>query len=278
MLVCSVSARPRGIEVTVDIAEAAEAIDGSTSGFVVFSTLVDDPASVADRVDAFLGDIMVEAASASDAFVAGFRSVASIAEATTASSAEGATITPAPTGAAWNPSDASGVTFSNANLTVTGTGVNTGARSTTGYSSGKYYAEFTVSTWTNTFTGVGLSITGASFAGAPAGTMLVLRSGNLVLNGSNTGSTLGLRASGNIIGMAVDFGANLIWFRVAPTGNWNGSGTANPATGVGGVSISALAGTKFSGAYTGASGEAITGNFGASAFSGSVPSGFTPWP
>jgi hypothetical protein len=92
MLVCSVSARPRGIEVTADIAEAAEAIDGSTSGFVIFSALVDDPASVADTVDAFLGDIMVEAASASDDITTGLAYNAAIDESVTAADTPDATI------------------------------------------------------------------------------------------------------------------------------------------------------------------------------------------
>jgi Concanavalin A-like lectin/glucanases superfamily len=65
MLVCSVSQRPRGRVVAADLAEAAAALDASTTGTVVFATLVDDPASVGDSVDAYLGEIMVEAANAS---------------------------------------------------------------------------------------------------------------------------------------------------------------------------------------------------------------------
>jgi hypothetical protein len=71
MLICNVSQRPVGSQIAADIAEIATAVDASASGFAVFSTLVDDPASVRDTVNAFLGDIMVEAASASDNVLTG---------------------------------------------------------------------------------------------------------------------------------------------------------------------------------------------------------------
>jgi hypothetical protein len=66
MLVCNVSLRPRRIGITAEIAEAAAALDTPGTGNVVFATLVDDPASVLDIVDAYLGEIMLEAASAAD--------------------------------------------------------------------------------------------------------------------------------------------------------------------------------------------------------------------
>jgi hypothetical protein len=100
--------------------------------------------------------------------------------------------------------------------------------------------------------------------------------GTININAGFAGN-IGQRVSGDVIGIAVDFAAALIWFRVAPSGNWNGSGTANPATGVGGFSISAIAGgalyPNFS--TTSTAGEIITGNFGATGFTGTVPSGFS---
>jgi hypothetical protein len=92
MLVCFVSARPRGKETTAEIVEAAEASDGLTSGFVIFSALVDDPASVHEIVDAFFGDIMVEAATAADEFSTGLAFAAAIDEAETAAAAQDASI------------------------------------------------------------------------------------------------------------------------------------------------------------------------------------------
>jgi len=71
MLVCNVSLRPPRAGIAADIVEAIAATDASASGQVVFATLVDDPASVSDIVNAYLGEIMVEAASAADAITAG---------------------------------------------------------------------------------------------------------------------------------------------------------------------------------------------------------------
>src|SRR5262245_7361156 len=92
MLVCFVSARPRGSEIAAQIAEAAEAIDELTGG-IVFSALVDDPASAFDSVDAFLGDIMVEAASAADDLSAGSIFADAVDEATVAADTQDATVT-----------------------------------------------------------------------------------------------------------------------------------------------------------------------------------------
>jgi len=66
MLVCNVSLRPPRRTIAVDLAEAVEAADATASGQVVFATLVDDPASVNEVVDAYVGLIMLEAASADD--------------------------------------------------------------------------------------------------------------------------------------------------------------------------------------------------------------------
>jgi hypothetical protein len=66
MLICNVSLRPPRAGIMADIAEAIDATDATAIGQIVFATLVDDPASVGDTVDAYLGEIMVEAASAAD--------------------------------------------------------------------------------------------------------------------------------------------------------------------------------------------------------------------
>ena len=71
MLVCSISTRARQRAISASVAETAEALDSPGTGNVVFATLVDDPASVADLVDAYLGEIMQEAANATDSFSAG---------------------------------------------------------------------------------------------------------------------------------------------------------------------------------------------------------------
>ena len=71
MLVCSVSQRVRRAVIGADIVEAGAALDSPGTGNVVFATLVDDPTSVIDTVNAYLGNIMLEAASAAATVNAG---------------------------------------------------------------------------------------------------------------------------------------------------------------------------------------------------------------
>ena len=66
MLVCNVSLRAPRRTISANLAEAVEAADALATGNVVFAALVDDPASVDETVDAYLGMIMLEAASAAD--------------------------------------------------------------------------------------------------------------------------------------------------------------------------------------------------------------------
>jgi hypothetical protein len=84
MLVCSVSQSRRRAAIAAGLAEAATALDAPGTGNVVFATLVDDPASVGDHVDAFLGQIMVEAASAAATVNAGLVYATAVVEAVTA--------------------------------------------------------------------------------------------------------------------------------------------------------------------------------------------------
>jgi hypothetical protein len=177
---------------------------------------------------------------------------------------------------AWNPADLVNMTLSNNNLTATNTTAPSGVRAIDGHASGKYYWESTVSTWVQSATQVGFGLASAALAITVVGTAFVSKgTGNIVVNNVNSGSSLGALSAGNTIGIALDVTNNLCWFRVAPSGNWNGSGTANPATGVGGVSISTITGTQFPMFLANGAGEVATANFGASAFSGAVPSGFT---
>jgi hypothetical protein len=84
MLVCSVSQLRRRASIAADLAETAAALDAPGTGNVVFATLVDDPASVLDRVDAYLGQIMKEVASATATVNAGLTYAARVDEAVTA--------------------------------------------------------------------------------------------------------------------------------------------------------------------------------------------------
>lgn len=85
MLVCSVSLRPPRRAIAANVTEAITAADATATGNIVFATLVDAPASVSETLDAYLGEIMVEAASAAASVDAGLDYSAAIDEATTAS-------------------------------------------------------------------------------------------------------------------------------------------------------------------------------------------------
>ena len=174
----------------------------------------------------------------------------------------------------WNPFDLLGINLSNGNLTATNTASPSGVRAKDGSASGKYYWEVTVSTWAQSGTSVGFGLASATLnAGSTIGSATVARTGGITVNNTASGSSLGALSAGNTIGIALDISNNLCWFRAAPSGNWNGSGTANPATGAGGVSISAISGMQFPIFLGNGSGEVATANFGASTFIGVVPSG-----
>jgi hypothetical protein len=84
MLVCNVSQLARRAAIPAGITETAAALDTPGTGNVVFATLVDDPASVGEHVDAFLGQIISEAASAAATVNAGLIYRVSIFEAASA--------------------------------------------------------------------------------------------------------------------------------------------------------------------------------------------------
>jgi hypothetical protein len=180
----------------------------------------------------------------------------------------------------WNSADKVSITLSGTNsLTATsGAGVS-GVRTTGLQGSGKYYFEFLGTTLGGT------NLWGVANAAAVLSTALntnlniatVARSGTVIINNVQQGVTalLGTIANGNIVGVALDVTNNLIWFRIAPSGNWNASGTGNPTTGVGGFSITSIATGLYGFFAANGSGIVTTANFGDTAFSGAVPSGFT---
>jgi len=185
----------------------------------------------------------------------------------------------------WNPADKSAsMTLSSANLTATGGGSAAGVRAVRGVSSGKYYWENKWSTITGLNPCMGIGNSTAVLSGicaTPLAVAIVYKAGNIWVNNVNMVTSLGVRVVNDVIGIAVNITTGQIWFRVAPVGNWNASGTANPVTGVGGMAVSALGVPLYP--IFGVSGnvgtDAVTANFGASAFIGAVPSGFTPgWP
>jgi hypothetical protein len=182
----------------------------------------------------------------------------------------------------WNPSDLLNVTLSNGNLTATATALG-GVRSVDVVYSGKYYWEFTVPT-PQTQTAIGVfagntTLTGTPTPPNPLTAAINASTGNLYINFVQPAGSpgLGTISANAVIGVAVDVTNGLAWFRISPSGNWNGNAANNPATGAGGLAIP-WAGKGY-GVYamyaTTAAAAAVTANFGATAFSGAVPSGFT---
>jgi len=161
--------------------------------------------------------------------------------------------------------------------------------SSSGKTSGKYYFEITTTvSGTGGNIAVGICTTTSTYpslgnlaAAAVVGNTSIRNSGNLWANGTNTGITIGTySAVGQVVSVAVDLDNLRIWFRRGAN-NWNNSGTANPATNTGGIVIPAgtMVPVCIFGGSAGAAGNAFTANFGASAFAGTVPSGFTSgWP
>lgn len=179
------------------------------------------------------------------------------------------------------------VTLSNGNLTATHSSAtnNSGARSTTFKSSGKYYFEVTVGATHGQNDAIGIVSSGTAYvnlANGQGGPVLALTTGTIWGNNLNSGSTLGAVVAGNVVCFAINSDTGLFWVR-KNNGNWNASAPANPATGVGGI-VGGAVGTPgapiigFSGTGT-LAGDNMTANFGVSAFTGAAPSGFTSgWP
>lgn len=183
----------------------------------------------------------------------------------------------------WNTSDKVNVTLGGTNsLTATATAAG-GVRSIDRVASGKFYWEYTVSTWGGSSTCVGIANVNAALAtvaSTPIAACAVYKGGTIFRDNVNTGSTLGALVSGSIIGIALDRTARLIWFRLCPSGNWNGNASADPAAGIGGLALNTVAAASpFLSTYAligfAGAGDVVTANFGDAAFSGAVPNTFT---
>jgi hypothetical protein len=85
-------------------------------------------------------------------------------------------------------------------------------------------------------------------------------------------------AAGDTLGLALDFTNTKIWWWVSTVNKWNDDILANqnPATNTGGISFSGLSGIIYPAVafFNSSVNDQVTGNFGASAFVNTVPSGF----
>ena len=174
-------------------------------------------------------------------------------------------------------------TLSNGNLTVTTTNTAAAsARSTAEKNAGKYYFEVTINTLTegaasNVALGVVSALANlAAFSTRQDCVVVSDTKGQIHVNDVYSGFALSTLCQGDVIGVAVDFDNNKIWF-LQNGGEWNGRplGLDNPVTATGGKDASSVDGYAPAVAFGAGSGGSLTANFGATAFVGAIPSGFT---
>lgn len=182
-----------------------------------------------------------------------------------------------------NQNDKQATTLAANNLTWTAT-ASGGVRAVDPQTTGKFYFEVAWSHATSADSGCGLAKLTATYSGLISNAsngVITYHGFGIFNNGTNTGVNPGAINSGSTVGIAVDLTGSLIWYTLDGT-HWNStsSTTNNPSTGVGGVSISGITGGNlYPVVINNAAVEAGTTNFGASAFTYSVPSGFTSgWP
>jgi uncharacterized protein YdbL (DUF1318 family) len=284
VLVCNVSLLRRRVAIAATLSEAAAALDDAGSGNVVFATLVDDPASVGETVDAYLGEIMLEAASADTILDANVPAsyAATIAEATTATDLPDAL--KAIVSAVFDAATTIDTALSNGNLTATHTttNANSGARVLPVISAGKFYFEITMVAGHGSFDAMGLASSGITynnFVLSGTNSVVVAIGGGITINGGAALANIGAFAPNDILGIAVDLTAHLVWCR-RNAGLWNNNAGADPATATGGFTVPAAAIAPcvcFVGGGT-AINDAYTANFGATSYANAAPSGFGNWP
>lgn len=177
----------------------------------------------------------------------------------------------------------SAATLSNGNLSATFSGLGS-AISTSMKSAGKWYVEGVYNVVGGISIGFGdSSITGSESTGNTSNSVgLSGGDGGMYLNSVKIGQWCSSCSNGNLVGIAIDIPNKLVWgINISRSEHWNGNVSNDPASGTGGISISGLTSTSplsiCAGTWSGGQTGELTMNFGASAFTGSVPSGFTKW-
>lgn len=183
---------------------------------------------------------------------------------------------------AWDPANAySSQVLSNGNLTVRNP-----SNTPTGFAralnalgpADKIYCEAMIdATGGGENNGLGICLSGNSTQDwlglASTEWSFVSDSGNVYSGGGSvaTYAAAGLNA---VVCMAVDVANKSVWWRVN-NGNWNNSGTANPATNTGGLSFSSASGTFYVACSVLDSSSGLTARFSSSSWTYAPPSGFT---
>ncbi|WLA47296.1 hypothetical protein QIH80_37335 [Bradyrhizobium elkanii] len=133
----------------------------------------------------------------------------------------------------------SNATLSNGNLTATRSNTSTGGAQSIAYkSAGRFYFEVTIGASNANTDFIGIMASSAGYFAITNGTTgsysgYWVKNGTLLTNGGSVGS-LGAGAASDVISGACDIDNLRLWLR-RNGGNWNGSGTANPATNTGGI-------------------------------------------
>lgn len=114
--------------------------------------------------------------------------------------------------------------------------------STTFRYTGKFYFELACNTLSNGSNGQAIGLGGTRYTGDLIGfnigsSFASLCGGFELWWPQNVPSGTVAWAAGDHVCVAVDLDNNLIWFRNGASGNWNGSALANPASGVGGITM-----------------------------------------
>lgn len=184
------------------------------------------------------------------------------------------------------PDYTSGVTLSGiGNITAAMPNSSSGARSVVTQSTvggGKYYAEVAIAGTIINLGAIGVTAACSSLATLNAAgpfNAWMGSSGTVTLTGGTT-NTSGIGfASGDVVGVAYDAGAGLLWFN-RNNGSWGGNGAGNPVTGTGGVSVAPggwpmMLFTGQTGAGAGAPTYTLRDYAAAQQYA--APSGFTAW-
>lgn len=178
-----------------------------------------------------------------------------------------------------NPSDkAAVIALSGGNLIATHSGTTgfANVRAVTPVTSGLCYAELTITSGTANIM-FGLAESGMSLTAQPGFTTTTSHcywyADAVYFNSATVTNMVG---SGTLVQIALNKNTNRIWYRRG--GNWNNNVSADPSTGVGGFDISAMGATlyPFVGIFTDT--NSATVNFGATAYTGTPPSGFGNFP
>jgi len=180
----------------------------------------------------------------------------------------------------WNPADKNaGITLSSGDLVATAAGAGfVGVRATVSISSGKKYFEVTMNFPGGGQTSSCVGIANGSwslstFVGDTNSCGLVVGTGAILGGGTGPSTDGTFAAGGDVVCVAVNKTADLIWFRVNG-GNWNGSATADPATETSGTDTSGISGAIFPASSLFTATDNYTANFGATAYAQTPPTGY----